>query len=100
MVISDFSNCNRLDTLESEVLISLRQNFKNLTCVIDSERSSGRGYYSGLAFQIYAQTTHEELFLVDGGEVNWTQKLLVNAKERLVISGLGSERVLMLTRDG
>ena len=43
---------------------------------------------------------HEELFLVDGGEVNWTQKLLVNAKERLVISGLGSERVLMLTRDG
>jgi hypothetical protein len=99
VVISDFSNRDRLDALESEVLVSLRQNFENLTCHFDSERSSGRGYYSGLAFQIYAQTEHEELFLVDGGEVNWTQKLLANAKERLVISGLGSERVVMLARD-
>jgi hypothetical protein len=100
VVISDFSERDRVDALESEVLVSLRQNFENLTCVIDPERSSGRGYYSGLAFQIYAQTGHEELFLVDGGEVNWTQKLLANAKERLVISGLGSERVVMLARDG
>jgi hypothetical protein len=100
VVISDFSNRDRLDAVESEVLVSLRQNFENLTCVTDPERSSGRGYYSGLVFQIYAQTKHEEVFLVDGGEVNWTQKLLGNAKERLVISGLGSERVVMLARDG
>jgi hypothetical protein len=100
VVISDFSNRDRLDALESEVLVSLRQNFENLTCVVDSERSSGRGYYSGLVFQIYAQTGHEELFLVDGGEVNWTQKLLSNAKERLIISGLGSERVVMLAQAG
>jgi hypothetical protein len=99
VVISDFSNRDRLDALESEVLVSLRQNFENLTCVVDPERSSGRGYYSGFVFQIYARTEHEELFLVDGGEVNWTQKLLGNAKERLVISGLGSERVV-LARDG
>ena len=50
VVISDFSNRSRLDALESEVFISLRQNVKNLTCVFDPERSSGRGYYSGLAF--------------------------------------------------
>jgi hypothetical protein len=100
VVISDFSNRDRLDALESEILVSLRQDFENLTCGVDPERSSGRGYYSGFVFQIYAQTEHEELFLVDGGEVNWTQKLLGNAKERLVISGLGSERVVMLARDG
>jgi hypothetical protein len=99
VVISDFSNRDRLDALESEVLVALRQNFENLTCVIDSERSSGRGYYSGFVFQIYAHAGHEELFLVDGGEVNWTQKLLANAKERLIISGLGSERVVILARD-
>jgi hypothetical protein len=99
VVISDFSNRDRLDALESEVLVSLRQNVENLTCVVDHERSSGRGYYSGFVFQIYAQTEHEELFLVDGGEVNWTQKLLANGKERLIISGLGSERVLMLARE-
>jgi hypothetical protein len=96
VVISDFSGRDRFDALESEVLVRLRQNFENLSCVFDPERSSGRGYYSGLVFQIYAQTKHEELFLVDGGEVNWTQKLLANAKERLTISGLGSERVVML----
>jgi hypothetical protein len=100
VVISDFSNRERLDALESEVFAPLRQHFKNSTCIFDSERTSGRGYYSGLVFRIYAQTGHEELFLVDGGEVNWTQKLLGNAKERLVISGLGSERVVMLARNG
>jgi hypothetical protein len=100
VVISDFSNRDRLAALESEVLVPLRQGVENLTCVIDPERTSGRGYYSGLAFQIYGQTGHEESFLVDGGEVNWTQKLLANAKERLIISGLGSERVVILARDG
>jgi hypothetical protein len=33
------------------------------------------------------------LELADGGAVDWTQKLLSDAKERLVISGIGSERV-------
>ena len=31
--------------------------------------------------------------LVDGGSVDWTQQLLSNSKERLVTSGIGSERV-------
>ena len=31
--------------------------------------------------------------LADGGVVDWTQRLLSNAKERLVTSGIGSERV-------
>ena len=36
-------------------------------------------------FVIYPSGKEQEL--VDGGDVNWTQKLLNNAKERLVISG-------------
>ncbi|MFN8418836.1 MAG: hypothetical protein U0528_06290 [Anaerolineae bacterium] len=31
----------------------------------------------------------------DGGAVDWTQKLLSNAKERCVIGGIGSERVCL-----
>jgi hypothetical protein len=31
--------------------------------------------------------------LVDGGFTNWTQQLLSNAKERLLISGIGIERL-------
>ena len=37
--------------------------------------------------------------LADGGCVDWTQKLLSDAKERLVISGVGSDRVCGIRRD-
>jgi hypothetical protein len=33
----------------------------------------------------------DEFPLVDGGFTTWTQQLLSNAKERLLISGLGTE---------
>jgi hypothetical protein len=50
-----------------------------------------------LCFKIFAtRSTDKEHELVDGGDVNWTQKLLNNAKERLVISGCGSERLCEL----
>ena len=39
------------------------------------------------------------LELADGGAVDWTQKLLSNAKERLVISGISDERLCSLFRD-
>jgi hypothetical protein len=42
----------------------------------------------------------KEQEIVDGGDVNWTQKLLNNAKERLVISGCGSERLCQLRETG
>jgi hypothetical protein len=35
----------------------------------------------------------QRLELVDGGSVNWTQKFLSSAKERLIMSGIGSERL-------
>ncbi len=50
-----------------------------------------------LCFKIFASPSpSREHELVDGGDVNWTQKLLNNAKERLVISGCGSERLCEL----
>ena len=50
--------------------------------------------YLDVCFHIHATTpSGQRLELVDGGAVNWTQKLLSNAKERLVISGIGSERL-------
>jgi hypothetical protein len=36
---------------------------------------------------------NKRLELVDGCSVDWTQKYLSNAKERLMISGIGSERL-------
>ena len=62
--------------------------------MFDEDRTSGRGYYVDLCFHIHAITpSKQRLELVDGGVVNCTQKLLNNDKERLVISGIGSERL-------
>ena len=51
-------------------------------------------YYQYLRFQIYITDKSEELLIVDGGFTDWTQKLLSDKKERLLISGLGTERVI------
>jgi len=65
--------------------------------VFDASRTSGRGYYTDVCFKIHARQEGEWLELGDGGAVDWTRKLLSNAKERLVISGISSERICALT---
>lgn len=68
----------------------------NMECVMDSSKG-GHDYYEVFRFHIYAQTPDGQMAeLADGGPVNWTQKLLSNAKERCVISGIGSERVCQI----
>jgi hypothetical protein len=60
---------------------------------MDPNRATGRGYYVGARFHIYAtNAAGTEFELVDGGFTTWTQQLLNNRKERLLISGLGVER--------
>ncbi len=48
-------------------------------------------YYSPVQFQINIRTANGTVNLADGGIVDWTQKLLSDKKERLVISGFGTE---------
>jgi hypothetical protein len=61
---------------------------------LDPSRESGRAYYVGLCFKIHAG----DVELVDGGFTGWTQALLGDRKERLLISGLGTERALPAER--
>ena len=92
--VSDFSPQARQSVLSSRLLSPIREDFGSVDCVFDSQRTSGRGYYLDLCFHIHAMTASGRLIeLVDGGSVSWTQKLMSNSKERLVISGIGSERV-------
>ena len=89
---------DREELVETELLAPVRAAFAGVTCGFDRERSGGRGYYRGLCFHIHAlRAAGQRLQLVDGGVVDWTQKLLNNAKERLVISGIGSERLITLS---
>lgn len=83
-----------LRSSHEQVLDRLRADFPYVAFEADSERKTGRGYYIGSCMQIHVKDkSGEEFFLADGGVVDWTQQLLSNKKERLVISGIGTERL-------
>ncbi len=92
--ITDFHPDARLERIETQLLSGIRSEFEGIECGFDQARTKGKGYYRDLCFHIYATTASgQRLELVDGGSVNWTQKFLSSAKERLIISGIGSERL-------
>jgi len=92
--VTDFNPKPRYTLLEAQLLAPIRAEFEAVDCVMDELRTSGRGYYRDLCFHIHATApSGRRLELVDGGAVDWTQRLLSNAKERLIISGIGSERL-------
>jgi hypothetical protein len=62
------------------------------------ERKSGRAYYRGLCFKVYARSGQgrpDLLEVGDGGFVDWTAQFLGNRKERLLISGYGLDRLAL-----
>jgi hypothetical protein len=82
------------ERLRTEVAEPLAARFPGVPVGFAPERITGRGYYDGACFHLYAtDPAGHELLLVDGGFTTWTQQLLSNQKERLLISGIGSERV-------
>jgi hypothetical protein len=84
----------RIDTLQTNTINVLASRYPTMTIQFDQERQHGRGYYTEACFTIHARTPDGlELLLVDGGLTTWTQQLLSNRKERLMTSGLGSERL-------
>ena len=71
----------------------IMKEFADVDVILETDQRK-TGYYKGLVFHLYASPDgEEEIELMEGGDTDWTQKLLNNAKERLVISGIGSERV-------
>jgi hypothetical protein len=97
VAVSDFGSKVSRPMLLSGVVEKLQSAHKKVGIGIDQDRKQGRGYYGELCFKIFATPSKgREEELVDGGDVNWTQKLLNNAKERLIISGCGSERLCEL----
>lgn len=97
LTVSDFSGKNRAGLTEETIFDALHREFDHLNCEHDPERTHGLNYYSGLCFHLYALPEGaDQVFLADGGEVTWSQTLLSNRKERMLISGLGGDRVVGL----
>jgi len=78
-----------------EAVVSLLAHWESKVAIAPyQDRQSGRTYYYPLCFQIHAEDLEgTEYFLADGGNTDWTQQLLSNKKERLSISGIGTERL-------
>ena len=80
----------------------LQENEPNRPVEIVETRQSEQAYYRGLQFKIVIpnpggnRTELPELEIADGGFTDWTQRLSHNAKERLLISGMGLELLYKL----
>ncbi|HEX3049655.1 MAG TPA: hypothetical protein VHP83_03290, partial [Aggregatilineaceae bacterium] len=97
VALTDFGTEDHRALLTEQLVAPLQDEFPGVDCAFDDDRETGRGYYDHVCFHVYAaEAPGEWLELADGGVVNWTQRLLNNAKERCVISGIGSERVCMM----
>ena len=94
VAVSDFGSEVPRTLVRWGIVDKLQSSHKGVKTGFDQDRKQGRGYYAELCFKIFVTSSEgKEQELVDGGDVDWTQKLLNNAKERLVISGCGSERL-------
>lgn len=105
-VISDNSN-NNLLTNEENYLISIRNTFnmlnnniikplkikhKNITFNLQLNRKSGLTYYDNICYEIEVVfKDNKTLVLVDGGINDWIGKILSDAKEKCITSGMGLE---------
>ncbi len=94
-LLTDFHPHERAAHLERQLLSRLRADFTSVDVAATDARDTGRGYYRDLCFHLnaYLPGQAEPIQLGDGGSVDWTQRLIGSAKERLVISALSSERV-------
>lgn len=78
--------------LEKAVLQPLRAEFPEAELRVNQARLEGLGYYRGFALRISPLAPDGNRYPVaDGGFTDWTARLLGNRKERLLISGIGSE---------
>ena len=97
MLVTDLSGGTRHAVLDEQLLQPLRAACPTVDVAFDDERQAGRNYYSDVCFAVHAvMPDGSRPFLSDGGFTDWTARLLADGKERLLISGLGSERLLGL----
>ena len=61
--------------------------------VTDRDRAGGRGYYRDVCFKVNALADGAVQEIGDGGFTDWTARLLANGKERLLITGYGTDRL-------
>ncbi|GAB3367234.1 hypothetical protein [Amycolatopsis echigonensis] len=85
-----------LDNRFADFAASVQEALADVAVSDAPDRAVGRDYYSGLCFTVTADFGSGHEAVGDGGFTPWTARLLGNAKERLLISGIGVDRVASL----
>ena len=67
----------------------------DVSIVAFPDRTRARSYYTDLAIEIHVVMSGERIEVGDGGMTDWTQRLVASRKERLMISGIGVERLAL-----
>ena len=86
----------RLERMAAQVLAPLAERFPDARLGFRPGRLHAVGYYRGVSLNVDAVLGGREYSVADGGTVDWTQRLLSDRRERLLVSGIGTERIARL----
>lgn len=100
VVFTDAPDPAFVERLHEGVIAPLTIRFPSVQVVCTPDARTVASYYELARFHILVQdAAGGELELADGGFTNWTQQLLSDHKERLLISGIATERICRLPRE-
>jgi hypothetical protein len=89
----------QLRQLEEDVCAPLCAGHAHVRFGFNMHRLTGLGYYEGPCFHIVLKNQRGEKFtLADGGFVDWTRRMLLDDKERLLTSAIGIELLCRMFR--
>jgi hypothetical protein len=86
--------------LLDRVIGHLKKNMDDGAEILREDNLPPNNYYKGIQFKMVVDLKGMEIEIADGGFVDWTQQLLGNRKERLLISGFGLGLVYKLLHAG
>ena len=87
------------DGLVARVISHIQENIDGISIFsADQNAEHGNHYYKGIQFKLLLDIKGIEYAIADGGFVDWSQKLLGNKKERMLISGMGVDFLLGLMK--
>jgi hypothetical protein len=94
--ITDLSGGVNRSALDQRLLQPLDAAWPAARVRFHDDRRAGRAYYTAACFSVDAvHSDGGRSNLSDGGFVDWTALLLADAKERLLIRGLGTDRLVV-----
>jgi hypothetical protein len=89
------------DILARQVIAPVVAQFPRARLEFDPHPTTTPGYYQWVRFQIYARDMQGTEYMIgDGGFTDWTRQLLSDRHERLLTSGIATERIATLFRAG